>query len=96
MFPRSIRRYSSRHSGDARRGWSRGFLLLLELPEHLLRHEAVARVEVVLKTLRKHAESLVEASNGITEQTGTIRVTHRLLPVAVVMAGADVVDPWKD
>jgi tRNA-splicing ligase RtcB len=30
------------------------------------------------------------------EQTGTIRVTHRLLPVAVVMAGADVVDPWKD
>jgi hypothetical protein len=32
--------------------------------------EAVARVEVVLKTLHKHAESLVEASNGITEQTG--------------------------
>jgi hypothetical protein len=32
--------------------------------------EAVNRVEVVLKTLRKHAESLVEASNGITEQTG--------------------------
>lgn len=32
--------------------------------------EAVARVEVVLKTLRKHSESLVEASNGITEQTG--------------------------
>jgi hypothetical protein len=32
--------------------------------------EAVNRVEVVLKTLRKHADSLVEASNGITEQTG--------------------------
>ena len=32
--------------------------------------EAVNRVEVFLKTLRKHAESLVEASNGITEQTG--------------------------
>mgnify|MGYP003344904581 CR=1 FL=1 len=32
--------------------------------------EAVARVEVVLKTLKKHAESLVEGSNGITEQTG--------------------------
>ncbi len=30
------------------------------------------------------------------EQTGTIRVTHRLLPVVVVMAGADVVDPFKD
>ena len=30
------------------------------------------------------------------EQTGTIRVTHRLLPVAVVMAGAEVVDPFKD
>lgn len=30
----------------------------------------MARVEVVLKTLRKHADSLVEASNGITEQTG--------------------------
>jgi tRNA-splicing ligase RtcB len=30
------------------------------------------------------------------EATGTIAVTHRLLPVAVVMAGADVVDPFKD
>jgi tRNA-splicing ligase RtcB len=28
------------------------------------------------------------------EETGTIRVTHRLLPVVVVMAGADVVDPF--
>jgi tRNA-splicing ligase RtcB (3'-phosphate/5'-hydroxy nucleic acid ligase) len=30
------------------------------------------------------------------EETGTIRVTHRLLPIAVVMAGADVIDPFKD
>ena len=30
------------------------------------------------------------------EETGTVRVTHRLLPVAVVMAGADVQDPFKD
>jgi tRNA-splicing ligase RtcB len=30
------------------------------------------------------------------EETGTITVTHRLLPVVVVMAGADVVDPFKD
>ena len=30
------------------------------------------------------------------EETGTIKVTHRLLPVAVVMAGADVRDPFKD
>jgi tRNA-splicing ligase RtcB len=30
------------------------------------------------------------------EETGTIRVTHRLLPVVVVMAGADIVDPFKD
>jgi tRNA-splicing ligase RtcB (3'-phosphate/5'-hydroxy nucleic acid ligase) len=30
------------------------------------------------------------------EETGTIAVTHRLLPVVVVMAGADIVDPFKD
>ena len=30
------------------------------------------------------------------EQTGTVRVTYRLLPVVVVMAGADVLDPFKD
>jgi tRNA-splicing ligase RtcB len=30
------------------------------------------------------------------EDTGTIKVTHRLLPIAVVMAGADVADPFKD
>jgi tRNA-splicing ligase RtcB (3'-phosphate/5'-hydroxy nucleic acid ligase) len=30
------------------------------------------------------------------EETGTIQVTHRLLPIAVVMAGADVIDPFKD
>ena len=30
------------------------------------------------------------------EETGTVRVIHRLLPIAVVMAGADVVDPFKD
>jgi tRNA-splicing ligase RtcB len=30
------------------------------------------------------------------EETGTIKVTHRLLPVVVVMAGADIVDPFKD
>ena len=30
------------------------------------------------------------------EQTETIRVTHRLLPVAVCMAGSDVWDPFKD
>ena len=30
------------------------------------------------------------------EETGTIRVTHRLLPVVVCMAGSDVFDPWKD
>src|SRR5436190_15646768 len=59
MFPRSIRRYSSRHSGDARRGWSRGFLLLLELPEHLLRHEAVARVVEVVAVIREDAVRLV-------------------------------------
>ena len=30
------------------------------------------------------------------EQTETIKVTHRLLPIVVVMAGADVHDPFKD
>jgi tRNA-splicing ligase RtcB len=30
------------------------------------------------------------------EQTNTINVTHRLLPIVVVMAGADVHDPFKD
>ena len=30
------------------------------------------------------------------EETGTIRVTHRMLPVVVCMAGSDVFDPWKD
>jgi tRNA-splicing ligase RtcB len=30
------------------------------------------------------------------EETGTIRVTHRMLPVVVCMAGADVWDPFKD
>jgi tRNA-splicing ligase RtcB len=30
------------------------------------------------------------------EETLTIRVTHRLLPVAVCMAGSDVFDPFKD
>jgi len=30
------------------------------------------------------------------EETGTIRVAHRLLPVVVVMAGANIVDPFKD
>ena len=29
-------------------------------------------------------------------ETGTIRVSHRLLPVVVCMAGSDVFDPWKD
>ena len=32
----------------------------------------------------------------LEEQTATIAVTHRLLPVVVVMAGADIVDPFKD
>ena len=35
-------------------------------------------------------------TTGFKQATGTIKVTHRLLPVAVVMAGADVVDPFKD
>jgi tRNA-splicing ligase RtcB (3'-phosphate/5'-hydroxy nucleic acid ligase) len=30
------------------------------------------------------------------EETGTIKVAHRLLPVVVVMAGANIVDPFKD
>src|SRR4029079_4949912 len=30
------------------------------------------------------------------EATETIRVTHRLLPVVVCMAGSDVWDPFKD
>jgi tRNA-splicing ligase RtcB len=30
------------------------------------------------------------------EATETIRVTHRLLPVVVCMAGSDVFDPFKD
>jgi tRNA-splicing ligase RtcB len=30
------------------------------------------------------------------EETGTIRVMHRLLPVVVCMAGSDVLDPFKD
>jgi tRNA-splicing ligase RtcB len=30
------------------------------------------------------------------EATETIRVTHRLLPVVVCMAGGDVFDPFKD
>jgi tRNA-splicing ligase RtcB len=30
------------------------------------------------------------------EETGTITVAHRLLPVVVVMAGANIVDPFKD
>jgi tRNA-splicing ligase RtcB (3'-phosphate/5'-hydroxy nucleic acid ligase) len=30
------------------------------------------------------------------EETGTINVTHRLLPVVVVMAGANIVDPFTD
>jgi tRNA-splicing ligase RtcB len=30
------------------------------------------------------------------EETETIRVTHRLLPVVVCMAGSDVFDPFKD
>lgn len=30
------------------------------------------------------------------EETGTIEVVHRLLPVAVCMAGPDVIDPFKD
>jgi hypothetical protein len=28
--------------------------------------------------------------------TRTIEITHRLLPVVVVIAGADIVDPFKD
>jgi tRNA-splicing ligase RtcB len=30
------------------------------------------------------------------EETDTIRVVHRLAPVVVCMAGADVADPFRD
>jgi tRNA-splicing ligase RtcB (3'-phosphate/5'-hydroxy nucleic acid ligase) len=32
----------------------------------------------------------------LAQHAGTIRIVHRLRPFAVVMAGSDVIDPFRD
>lgn len=42
------------------------------------------------------AFAVLSLPDVLAHHEGTIRVTHRLRPFAVAMAGSDEFDPWKD
>jgi tRNA-splicing ligase RtcB len=91
-------RVMSRTEAAGKRNWKTGKVLKPGLVSPAMMHEWVREKGVVLRGggLDESPHAYRRLPQVLAAQKGTIEVLHTLRPLIVVMAGADVFDPYKD
>ena len=91
-------RVMSRATAAGKRNWKTGKVLKPGLVSPQMMQEWVLRKGVILRGggLDESPHAYRRLPDVIAAQKGTIEVLHTLRPLIVVMAGADVFDPYKD
>jgi tRNA-splicing ligase RtcB len=91
-------RVMSRVAAAGKRNWKTGKILKPGLVSPRMMQDWVREKGVILRGggLDESPHAYRRLPDVLAAQKGTIEVLHTLRPLIVVMAGADVVDPYKD
>ena len=91
-------RVMSRTEAAGKRNWKTGKILKPGLVSPQMMHDWVREKGVVLRGggLDESPHAYRRLPQVLAAQRGTIEVLHTLRPLIVVMAGADLFDPYKD
>jgi tRNA-splicing ligase RtcB len=88
----------SRTEAAGKRNWKTGKVLKPGLVSPKMMHDWVREKGVILRGggLDESPHAYRRLPQVLAAQKGTIEVLHTLRPLIVVMAGADLFDPYKD
>nr|MBA2258896.1 RtcB family protein [Acidobacteriota bacterium] len=91
-------RVMSRTEAAGKRNWKTGKILKPGLVSPKMMHDWVREKGVILRGggLDESPHAYRRLPQVLAAQKGTIEVLHTLRPLIVVMAGADLFDPYKD
>ena len=91
-------RVMSRSQAAGKRNWRTGKILKPGLVSPEMMHDWVREKGVILRGggLDESPHAYRRLPSVLEAQKGTIEVLHTLRPLIVVMAGADMFDPYKD